>query len=74
MGATEYINLPGGVDLYSESEFTKKGVNLTIRNLPVMKYETSSYQFEPRLSILDVLMWNSPGVVFDFLNRHKDAK
>ncbi len=68
MGGKKYVNLPGGVGLYSPEVFKRKGVELSFRNIPVMKYVTPGYQFEPGLSILDVLMWNSPGAVMEFLD------
>ena len=67
-GAREYANLPGGASIYDRSLFEQRGLKLTFRNLPPMKYDCSEYQYEPGLSILDVLMWNSPQEVHDFLN------
>lgn len=71
--ADEYVNLPGGVSLYDAALFEERGVRLSFRNLPPMEYETPGYQFEPDLSIIDVLMWNSPQAVRDYLEAHKSA-
>ena len=67
-GAEEYANLPGGTSIYYRSLFDQRGLKLTFRNLAPMKYDCTGYQYEPGLSILDVLMWNSPQEVCDFLN------
>jgi len=69
-GAKEYANLPGGTSIYDSSLFAQRGIKLTFRNLPALKYECIGYQYEPGLSILDVLMWNSPQEVHGFLNRN----
>jgi hypothetical protein len=71
--ADEYVNLPGGTLIYDRERFEQKGIALEFRNLPPMKYETPGYQFEPGLSIIDVLMWNSPQTVRDYLDAHKSA-
>jgi hypothetical protein len=70
LGATEYINLPGGVELYQPETFEQYGVKLTFRNLPTFVYETGKFAFEPNLSIVDVLMWNKPGDIKRFLDEH----
>ncbi|HMU69787.1 MAG TPA: WbqC family protein, partial [Chitinophagales bacterium] len=59
-GATEYVNLPGGVDLYHPEAFERRNIKLTFRNLPTFVYPTGPYAFEPNLSIIDLLMWNKP--------------
>lgn len=59
-GATEYVNLPGGVDLYHPDAFERRNIKLTFRNLPTFVYPTGPYAFEPNLSIIDLLMWNKP--------------
>ena len=74
MGASEYVNLHGGQNLYSKSEFDNRGLTLPLRAPLAMKYETFGYQFEDSLSILDVLMWNSPSAVLEFLNSGNKTK
>jgi len=63
LGATEYINPAGGRDLFDPSEFAAMGITLGFLDQPVFTYDPTPYRFEPSLSILDVLMWNSPSAV-----------
>jgi hypothetical protein len=65
--ATEYVNAPGGRDLYDAAKFASHGIGLTILNAATWQYDTPGYRFEPSLSILDVLMWNSAESVREVL-------
>jgi hypothetical protein len=71
--ADEYINPPGGRSIFVEEEFTRRNVKLTILDLEDFAYDCAPYAFEPHLSIIDVLMWNSPAVVMEYLGRRSDA-
>ena len=72
LGAREYINLPGGIDLYHAEAFESRNIKLTFRHLPSFTYSTRPYAFEPNLSIIDVLMWNQPEDIQKYLNSHRD--
>ena len=67
MGADEYLNPPGGADLFDPDQFAQSGIKLTIQNFENMKYTCPGYNFEPGLSIIDVLMWNQPERIREFL-------
>ncbi|MGV4152409.1 WbqC family protein [Citrobacter freundii] len=58
LGADEYINPPGGVELYTESEFIKKGLKLKFLDPVIESYSQSNDSFISHLSIIDVMMWN----------------
>ncbi len=60
IGATTYINTPGGRHLFYPKEFSARGIQLGFTGVPNFEYACTPYEFEPHLSILDVLMWNSP--------------
>lgn len=70
MGASEYFNPPGGEHLFDKAAFERAGIRLTIRHLPPLEYDCYGYEFIPNLSILDVLLWNSPSAVKQHLDRH----
>ena len=70
LGATEYVNPPGGAALFSPEEFRSAGIKLTIRQIPPMEYQCDGYEFIPNLSIIDVLMWNEPEKVKEYLEKH----
>ena len=60
LGVSEYINPIGGKEIFDGSVFKKGGITLHFVEFNEFKYTTSSYCYEPHLSILDVMMWNSP--------------
>ena len=65
-GATTYINLPGGRDLYNPQAFAAAGIKLLFiePNLDVLVLQHGG-QEGPSLSILDLLMHNSPARLGD---------
>lgn len=68
LGATEYINPEGGAGLFDPDEFEKAGVRLKIRSFPNLEYNCPGYQFEPGLSIIDVMMWVPPDEIREYLD------
>ena len=71
-GAGEYVNLPGGINLYHAENFKDRYIKLTFQNLPVYVYDTGPYTFQPNLSIIDLLMWNTPGNINRYLEEYRD--
>lgn len=67
-GGTEYVNPAGGRELYDPERFNEAGLALTIRDMPTFRYQTPGYEFEPGLSIIDVMMWNPPEAIRGFLD------
>ncbi len=63
LGANSYVNPAGGQEIFDPSEFARRGISLHFAQAKEFVYATSPYQYEPNLSILDVLMWNPPAVV-----------
>lgn len=62
-----YINPIGGFDLYDKSRFLDQGVQLLfLRSRPIV-YPQGKGEHVPWLSILDVLMYNSPATVRQLL-------
>ena len=68
LGAHEYINAPGGADLFDRSKFDDAGIKLTIQKPVDFIYDTDGYGFQPNLSIIDVMMWNSPEVIRSYFS------
>jgi len=64
-----YINPPGGRLLFRPDDFNARKIQLAFTRVPDFTYECGAFSFEPHLSILDVLMWNSPEYVFAHLGR-----
>lgn len=69
--ATVYVNAPGGRDLYDSTLFADKSITLSFLEPSFPEYEQSTSQFHPGLSMIDVLMWNSPDRVFEMINSYK---
>ena len=65
LGATSYVNPIGGQEIFNLEKFVRRGISLHFAHPRSFVYVTSPYQFEPNLSILDVLMWTSPTVAAD---------
>lgn len=63
LGATQYINPIGGVDLYDKAEFAAQGVELGFLQAQEFVYPRMGGVFIPWLSIVDVLMFNPLEVV-----------
>lgn len=70
LGATEYVNAPGGRDLFAPHQWDSAGIRLTIAEMIDFRYACGPFEFIENLSILDVLMWNSPETVKGYLDRN----
>ena len=69
LGADTYINPPNGRPLFRPQEFHERGIHLAFTELSKVVYDCTPYTFEPHLSILDVLMWNSPDQIRNYLRQ-----
>jgi len=57
--ADTYINAIGGRELYNKEYFLDKGINLKFIKANITEYRQNENVFEPSLSIIDVMMYNS---------------
>ena len=57
-GADEYWNPPGGMSFFDRTKYQKAGINLKFQSIDIEPYNQKR-EFEPALSIIDVLMFNS---------------
>jgi len=67
-GASELLNPPRGAPFMCQDYYGENGIKLTFQVFENMTYKTGKYQFEPALSILDVMMWNSPKEIKHYLD------
>lgn len=67
----DYVNSPGGKDLYTKEYFSSKNVNLSFIEIGQYEYSQNVEEFIPHLSMIDVLMWNSPEQVKLLLKKYK---
>jgi WbqC-like protein family. len=70
-GASGYINPIGGTELYGKEEFTTLGIDLCFINYKDIKYVQGKNEFVPSLSIIDVMMFNSPEEINRMLNQYE---
>lgn len=57
LGADEYVNPIGGLDLYHKEDFNEKGIKLQFLKSDLTPYKQFGEEFVPALSVLDVLMF-----------------
>ena len=65
--AQTYINAAGGRELYSKADFEKAGLTLKFIKTHSITYPQSGNDFVPWLSIIDVMMFNTPDRILGFL-------
>jgi hypothetical protein len=58
LGASAYVNPPGGRDLFDPHQFRQVGMRVEILKNHLTPYQQASFEgFEPGLSILDLILW-----------------
>ena len=68
LGATEYINAIGGVELYDAGAFAENGVELKFLQTSFAPYKQFDNEFVAGLSIIDVMMFNPKDKIREMLN------
>ncbi|MCL2718596.1 MAG: WbqC family protein [Lachnospiraceae bacterium] len=69
--ATHYINPIGGIELYNNELFSRNGLELSFLKTKPLEYKQFANIFEPNLSIVDLLMFNSPDKVAEMLMEYE---
>lgn len=70
VGADTYINAIGGQKLYNYEQFNEQGIRLGFIQTGDICYKQLWYEFEPGLSIIDVLMFNSKEEIKQMLTQY----
>ena len=70
LGANRYLNTIGGRSLYPTEAFAAAGVELKFIQARTLTYPQFGQPFVPGLSILDVMMFNSPDAVRRMLGEY----
>lgn len=70
LGATEYINLPGGMALYDRERFARRNIRLSFIQPRPVAYNQSGRDFVPNLSIIDAMMFNDHKKCQELLREH----
>ena len=72
LSADQYMNAIGGQSLYSYPDFQLCGIELKfLKTLDITYHQTSKKKFVPNLSILDVMMFNSPEQINSMLDDYE---
>ena len=71
IGSTQYINAIGGQELYNKNDFAKNNIQLNFIKMNEIKYKQFNNEFVPNLSMIDVMMFNSPEEIREMLNEYE---
>ena len=71
LGADTYYNAIGGQELYDKNDFKADGIDLCFVKTELSSYPQLNNEFVPGLSLIDVLMFNSPTEVKQLLTNYK---
>jgi WbqC-like protein len=70
-GASDYVNAIGGRELYSREAFLAHGIRLHFVCPDAIEYRQFHAPFVPSLSIIDLLMFNTPADARGLLKRYR---
>ncbi len=68
--ADEYYNAIGGQELYERKRFSENGMRLRFLKTNEILYMQFKNEFIPNLSIIDVMMFNSPNKIKELLKQY----
>jgi hypothetical protein len=71
IGTDTYINPSGGKALYNHNNFERNGIKLFFIKNNINPYRQFNNDFIPRLSIIDVVMFNDKETITEFLNNYE---
>lgn len=69
--AAIYYNPIGGLDLYRRENFASHGIELRFLKARPLSYLQFNHPHVPFLSIIDVMMFNSPTIIRDYLQNYE---
>ena len=67
----EYWNLPGGQSFFNKKKYENAGINLKFHSAILTDYDQKRNVFEPGLSIIDVMMFNSVDEINKMLDNYE---
>jgi hypothetical protein len=71
IGADTYINPPGGINFYDRNKYAQAGLTLQFLKVNLRPYNQGRKAFEEALSIIDVMMFNSPQAIQRMLDDYQ---
>lgn len=70
-GTIEYWNPIGGTSFFDKTKYEKAGLNIQFQQMNLEPYDQNRETFEAGLSIIDVMMFNSPEEINKMLDNYK---
>lgn len=70
-GVDEYWNPPGGQEFFDKRKYDEAGIQLKFQKVDLEQYDQKTDEFIPGLSIVDVMMFNSPTTINNMLDRYE---
>ncbi|WP_367925044.1 WbqC family protein [uncultured Ruthenibacterium sp.] len=70
-GITEYWNAPGGAAFYDRQKYTDAGIEIKFQKMILDEYPQKGGPFEPGLSIIDVMMFNSVENIQEMMDHYE---
>lgn len=64
-----YINPIGGNDFFDTNKYTSNNIDISFQKMTLTEYDQKRESFENGLSIIDVMMFNSPGEINNMLDQ-----
>ena len=70
-GVDEYWNPVGGLSFFDRTKYENAGIKIYFQEMILSPYRQLGNEFEPGLSIIDVMMFNSPEAIVQMLDDFK---
>lgn len=67
---TEYWNPEGGLDFFDKFKYEESGIEIKFLKMDLKRYSQKRSSFEYGLSIIDVMMFNTPIEINEMLNNY----
>ncbi len=71
IGATQYINPPGGLDFFDKNKYTSQNIDIKFLEVNTALYQQGKREFISNLSIIDVIMFNDITKIHSYLDDYK---
>lgn len=71
LGATQYINPPGGRGIFEPDRFEAAEIHLQFLEASLPVYDQGRAEFLPGLSVIDALMWNTTDTVREMVGDYR---
>ena len=68
---SEYWNPPGGLEFFNKTKYEKENIKIYFQKINLHNYDQRRESFEKGLSIIDVLMFNSPEEINKMLDDYE---